>query len=74
MKNWTSGRSLTAPVEITSTNVRCGDVILTGARPCRVTYLGQLPGGAKRPLFESGEQLTMYVRTRLITSRGPSRW
>ncbi|MEU8964852.1 hypothetical protein AB0C89_24540 [Streptomyces sp. NPDC048491] len=74
MKNWTSGRSLPAPIEITSCNVRRGDVILIGGRLCRVTDLLQLPGGAKRLLFESGEQLTMHVRTRFIASRGPSRW
>ncbi|MFI7090886.1 hypothetical protein [Streptomyces lydicus] len=63
-----------APVEITSASVQRGDVIQIGGHPCRVTDLLQLPGGAKRLWFESGELLTMHSRTRLVALRTLRRW
>ncbi|MFJ6422163.1 hypothetical protein [Streptomyces hydrogenans] len=69
MRSWTPSGVLASNVEITSANVQRGDVIQIGGRPCRVADLIQLPGGAKRLLFESGELLTMHSRTRLIALR-----
>ncbi|MFF8810516.1 hypothetical protein [Streptomyces omiyaensis] len=69
MRSWTPSGVLASSVEITSTNVQRGDVIQIGGQPCRVADLIQLPGGAKRLLFESGELLTMHSRTRLIALR-----
>ncbi|MEU4277632.1 hypothetical protein [Streptomyces tanashiensis] len=74
MKTWTPSGAVAGPVEITSTNVQRGDVIQIGGQPCRVADLLQLPRGAKRLLFESGEQLTMHPRTRLIALRVHRRW
>lgn len=74
MKTWTPGGAVAGPVEITSTNVQRGDVIQIGGQPCRVADLRQLPLGAKRLLFESGEQLTMHPRTRLVALRVLRRW
>ncbi|MFF8896083.1 hypothetical protein ACF082_01135 [Streptomyces lydicus] len=68
-----SGAAIT-PVEITSASVQRGDVIQIGGHPCRVTDLLQLPGGAKRLWFESGELLTMHSRTRLVALRMLRRW
>ncbi|MFE5729292.1 hypothetical protein ACFQ7A_00030 [Streptomyces sp. NPDC056528] len=61
-------------VEITSINVLRGDVIQIGGQPCRVADLIQLPGGAKRLRFESGELLTMNSRTRFIALRMSRKW
>ncbi|WP_329625716.1 hypothetical protein OG357_27650 [Streptomyces sp. NBC_01255] len=69
MRGWAPSGALASNVEITSTNVQRGDVIQIGGKPCRVADLFQLPGGAKRLLFESGELLTMHSRTRLIALR-----
>ncbi|MFJ7985650.1 hypothetical protein [Streptomyces sp. NPDC096351] len=69
MRSWTPSGALASNVEITSANVQRGDVIQIGGQPCRVADLIQLPGGAKRLLFESGELLTMHSRTRLIALR-----
>ncbi|MFF5976801.1 hypothetical protein ACFY7C_35395 [Streptomyces sp. NPDC012769] len=74
MKTWTPNGAVAGPVEITSTNVQRGDVIQIGGQPCRVADLRQLPLGAKRLLFESGEQLTMHSRTRLVALRVLRRW
>ncbi|MFF0753353.1 hypothetical protein [Streptomyces sp. NPDC004267] len=74
MKTWIPGGAVAGPVEITSTNVQRGDVIQIGGQPCRVADLRQLPFGAKRLLFESGEQLTMQPGTRLIALRVLRRW
>lgn len=74
MKTWTPCGAVAGPVEITSTNVQRGDVIQIGGQPCRVADLRQLPLGAKRLLFESGEQLTMHPRTRLVALRVLRRW
>ncbi|MER7534715.1 hypothetical protein ABTX77_07970 [Streptomyces sp. NPDC097704] len=74
MKPWIPSGAMASTVEITSANVQCGDVIQIGGQPCRVTDLRQLPGGAKRLLFESGEYLTMHTRTRLIALRVLRRW
>uniref|UniRef100_UPI0040400CD3 hypothetical protein n=1 Tax=Streptomyces sp. SJL17-4 TaxID=2967224 RepID=UPI0040400CD3 len=68
------GGALASPVEITTATVQRGDVIQIGGQPCRVADLRQLPGGAKRLLFESGELLTMHTRTRLIAVRVLRRW
>ncbi|GAA2790932.1 hypothetical protein [Streptomyces showdoensis] len=69
MKLWVPSGALAHNIEITSTNVQRGDVIQIGGQPCRVADLLQLPGGAKRLRFESGELLTMHARTRLIALR-----
>ncbi|MFF5766841.1 hypothetical protein ACFY8F_30420 [Streptomyces tanashiensis] len=69
MKLWVPSSALAHKIEITSTNVQRGDVIQIGGQPCRVADLFQLPGGAKRLRFESGELLTMHSRTRLIALR-----
>jgi hypothetical protein len=58
-----------SPVEITSTSVQLGDVIQVGGQQCRVTDLFQLPGGAKRLVFDSGELLTIHTGTRLVALR-----
>ncbi|MEV7275401.1 hypothetical protein [Streptomyces sp. NPDC093111] len=69
MRITTPGSSVTSNIEITSTNVQIGDVILIGGLPHRVVDLSQLPGGAKQLRFETGELLTMHTRTRLIALR-----
>ncbi|MFC9591583.1 hypothetical protein ACFTUC_17565 [Streptomyces sp. NPDC056944] len=69
MRGWAPNGALAFNVEITSATVQLGDVIQIGGQPCRVADLFQLPGGAKRLLFESGELLTMHSRTRLIALR-----
>ncbi|MFF5763034.1 hypothetical protein ACFY8F_10915 [Streptomyces tanashiensis] len=69
MRRWAPSGALASNVEITSATVQLGDVIQIGGQPCRVADLFQLPGGAKRLLFESGELLTMHSRTRLIALR-----
>ncbi|MEV8627508.1 hypothetical protein [Streptomyces sp. NPDC051079] len=69
MRITTPGTSVTSSIEITSTNVQIGDVILIGGLPHRVVDLSQLPGGAKQLRFESGELLTMHTRTRLAALR-----
>ncbi|MEU8784278.1 hypothetical protein [Streptomyces sp. NPDC048637] len=74
MRGWAPGGGPAAPVEVTSDSVQRGDVIQIGGRSCRVTDLLQLPGGAKRLRFESGELLTMHSRTRLAAVRMLSRW
>ncbi|WP_338677569.1 hypothetical protein V1460_34790 [Streptomyces sp. SCSIO 30461] len=66
--------AIAGPVEITSRSVRIGDVVQVGGRPCRVIDLDQLPGGAKRLLFESGESLTMHPRTKFLALRTQRRW
>jgi hypothetical protein len=74
MKSWTPSGAMAASVEITSSNVQRGDVIQIGGQPCRVADLFQLPRGAKRLLFESGELLTIHPRTRLVAVRVLRRW
>ncbi|WP_329202180.1 MULTISPECIES: hypothetical protein [unclassified Streptomyces] len=74
MSGWTPSGALAANIEITSTTVRRGDVIQIGGQPCRVADLIQLPAGAKRLFFESGELLTMHARTRLIALRMQRKW
>ncbi|MGW6574235.1 hypothetical protein ACWGAN_18975 [Streptomyces sp. NPDC054945] len=51
-----------------------GDVIQIGGQPYRVVNLTQLPGGAKRLHFESGELLTMHARSRLVALRMRRHW
>ncbi|WP_341873417.1 hypothetical protein [Streptomyces marokkonensis] len=58
-----------SPVEITSASVQRGDIIQVGGQHCRVTDLFQLPGGAKRLVFDSGELLTIHTGTRLVALR-----
>ncbi|MEU0689971.1 hypothetical protein [Streptomyces uncialis] len=74
MSGWAPGGVLTANVEITSASVRRGDVIQIGGQPCRVADLFQLPSGAKRLHFETGELLTMHARTRLVALRMLRKW
>ncbi|MEV5172155.1 hypothetical protein AB0L10_13945 [Streptomyces flaveolus] len=69
MSGWAPGGALVSTVEVTATTVQRGDVIQLGGRACRVMDLFQLPHGAKRLLFESGELLTIHTRTRLATVR-----
>ncbi|MFD7320660.1 hypothetical protein ACFV9D_06145 [Streptomyces sp. NPDC059875] len=74
MNTWTPSGAMASTVEITSTNVQRGDVIQIGGQPCRVADLFQLPRGAKRLLFDSGDLLTMHPRTRLVAVRVLRRW
>ncbi|MEV4341671.1 hypothetical protein [Streptomyces sp. NPDC049590] len=69
MSGWAPGGALVSTVEVTATTVQRGDVIQLGGRACRVMDLFELPQGAKRLLFESGELLTIHARTRLATVR-----
>ncbi|MER5522564.1 hypothetical protein ACWC4J_20085 [Streptomyces sp. NPDC001356] len=69
MSGWVPGGALVSTVEVTATTVQRGDVIQLGGRACRVMDLFQLPQGAKRLLFESGELLTIHTRTRLAAVR-----
>lgn len=71
---WRPGGAMAASVEVTSASVQRGDVIQIGGQPCRVADLVQLPRGAKRLRFESGELLTMHSRTRLIALRMLRKW
>ncbi|WP_243879010.1 hypothetical protein [Streptomyces sp. KS 21] len=66
--------ALAANIEITSDSVQRGDVIQIGGQPCRVADLVQLPAGAKRLLFETGEALTMHAKSRLIALRMTRKW
>ncbi|MFE3655941.1 hypothetical protein [Streptomyces sp. NPDC059165] len=74
MRGWTSSGALAANVEVSSASVQRGDVIQIGGQPCRVADLFQLPGGAKRLRFESGELLTVHSRTRLVVLRTLRKW
>ncbi|GHA67955.1 hypothetical protein ACIQRS_10000 [Streptomyces termitum] len=74
MRSWPPGGAMAATIEITTANVRRGDVIQIGGRPCRVADLRQLPLGGKHLLFETGEQLTMHARTRLLALRVHTGW
>ncbi|KOU96946.1 hypothetical protein [Streptomyces sp. XY533] len=74
MNGWTPSGSLAANIEITSISVQRGDVIQIGGQPCRVTDPVQLPAGAKRLFFESGEVLTMHARSRLVALRLMRKW
>ncbi|WP_309485355.1 hypothetical protein [Streptomyces sp. WELS2] len=69
MIGWAPGGALVSTVEVTATTVQRGGVIQLGGRACRVMDLFQLPQGAKRLLFESGELLTIHTRTRLAAVR-----
>ncbi|MFF9025167.1 hypothetical protein [Streptomyces eurythermus] len=69
MSGWAPGGALVSTVEVTATTVQRGDVIQLGGTACRVMDLIQLPQGAKRLLFESGELLTIHTRTRLAAVR-----
>ncbi|MFF3622761.1 hypothetical protein [Streptomyces sp. NPDC002467] len=74
MRGWTPAGALATNVEITSKSVQRGDVIQVGGQHCRVIDLIQLPANAKRLRFESGEQLTMHARTRLVALRMRRHW
>ncbi|MDT9693344.1 hypothetical protein Q5762_34470 [Streptomyces sp. P9(2023)] len=74
MRTWVPSGALAATVEITSASVQRGDIVQVGGQPCRVVDLFQLPGGAKRLLFETGELLTMHSRTRLVALRMLRKW
>lgn len=74
VRGWTPSGALAANIEITSATVQRGDVIQIGGQPCRVADLIQLPAGAKRLCFESGELLTVHARTRLIALRMQRKW
>ncbi|MEU6767104.1 hypothetical protein ABZ916_31940 [Streptomyces sp. NPDC046853] len=69
MRGWAPNDALAFTVEITAASVHRGDVIQVGGQPCRVIDLIQLPHGAKQLVFEPGELLTMYPRTRLVALR-----
>ncbi|MCX5146381.1 hypothetical protein OHB36_06190 [Streptomyces sp. NBC_00320] len=66
--------SYAASIEITSVSVQRGDVIQIGGQPCRVTDLVQMPAGAKRLFFETGEVLTLHARSQLIALRMMRKW
>ncbi|MFJ2820717.1 MULTISPECIES: hypothetical protein [unclassified Streptomyces] len=55
-------------------NVQRGDVIQIGGQPCRVADLVQLPAGAKRLFFETGEALTMHAQSRFTALRMTRKW
>lgn len=74
MSGWSPGGSLAASVEITSISVQRGDVIQIGGQPCCVADLVQLPAGAKRLYFESGEVLTLHPQSRLTAIRMMRKW
>ncbi|MGW2669306.1 hypothetical protein ACWC5F_14680 [Streptomyces sp. NPDC001272] len=74
MRGWSPTGALALTIEITSLTVRRGDVIQIGGRACRVSDLVQLPGGAKRLFFESGEVLTLHARSRLVALRMTRSW
>ncbi|MCL7429275.1 hypothetical protein [Streptomyces sp. YS415] len=61
--------ALVARVEITAATVQRGDIIQLGGRARQVRDLFQLPQGAKQLVFDSGELLTIHMRTRLIAVR-----
>ncbi|MCX4787678.1 hypothetical protein OG369_16235 [Streptomyces sp. NBC_01221] len=65
---------MASTVEISSISVMRDDVIQIGGQPCRVADLIQLPGGAKRLRFESGELLTIHPGSRLIAVRMLRKW
>ncbi|MEU8464739.1 hypothetical protein [Streptomyces sp. NPDC029003] len=69
MSGWAPHGSLAASVDITSISVQRGDAIQIGGRLCRVADLVQLPAGARRLVFESGEVLTMHAQSRLTAIR-----
>ncbi|MYV77973.1 hypothetical protein GT352_29175 [Streptomyces sp. SID1046] len=74
MNGWAPSGALAANIEITSSSVQRGDVIQIGGQACRVSDLVQLPAGAKRLFFESGEVLTMHARSRLVALRLMRKW
>ncbi|WP_405703184.1 MULTISPECIES: hypothetical protein [unclassified Streptomyces] len=74
MRGRSPSGALAASVEITSISVQRGDVIQIGGQACRVADLVQLPAGAKRLFFESGEALTMHAQSRLIALRMMRKW
>ncbi|MEU5166225.1 hypothetical protein [Streptomyces mutomycini] len=69
MSAWIPGGALASSIEITAATVQRGDVIQLGGHACRVGDLFQLSRGAKQLVFESGELLTMHVRTRFVAVR-----
>ncbi|WUO22225.1 hypothetical protein OHT76_21400 [Streptomyces sp. NBC_00287] len=69
MRGGTPSGELLSPVEITAASVQRGDVITVGGQHRRVANIFQLPNGAKRLVFDSGELLTLHTRTRLIALR-----
>ncbi|GGV76115.1 hypothetical protein GCM10010294_41800 [Streptomyces griseoloalbus] len=69
MKATALSGAVLSPVEITSASVQRGDIIQVGGQQRRVTDLFQLPGGAKRLVFDSGELLTIHTMTRLVALR-----
>ncbi|WP_284579032.1 hypothetical protein [Streptomyces sp. 2P-4] len=74
MRRPTTSGALAANIEITSVTVQRGDVIQIGGQPCRVADLVQLPAGAKRLFFETGEALTMHAQSRFIALRMMRKW
>ncbi len=74
MRGQTATGTYAASIEITSVSVQCGDVIQIGGQPCRVTDLVQMPAGAKRLFFETGEVLTLHARSQLIALRMMRKW
>ncbi|WP_432082008.1 hypothetical protein [Streptomyces sp. WAC 04229] len=69
MTAYAPGGALVSNIEVTATTVQRGDIIQLGGRAFRVRDLFQLPQGAKQLVFESGELLTIHVRTRLVAVR-----
>ncbi|MCH6161574.1 hypothetical protein MMA15_14575 [Streptomyces sp. M600PL45_2] len=63
-----------ASVSVTSATVLRGDVIQVGGQPLIVSDIVALPHKAKRLRFETGETLTLHVRTRLAAFRRKARW
>ncbi|TXS55762.1 hypothetical protein [Streptomyces sp. t39] len=60
---------MASTVEITSATVQRGDILHIGGLVCRVQDLFQLPHGAKQLLFDTGELLTIHVRTHFVAVR-----
>lgn len=74
MRGQTPTGAYAVSIEITSVSVQLGDVIQIGGQPCRVADLVQMPAGAKRLFFETGEVLTMHARSQLIALRMIRKW
>ncbi|WP_314171489.1 hypothetical protein [Streptomyces winkii] len=62
------------PVSVSSATVLRGDVIQIGGQPLIVSNIVTLPHKAKRLRFETGETLTMHIRTRFAAFRSKGRW
>lgn len=56
-------------VTVSASSVRCGDVIVVGDRPRRVTALAAEPAGGRQARLDTGEVLVLTARSRLTATR-----